>query len=153
MVLKDRNIRCSSLKLTILTEKNKNEYLRIHNDAFKEVPNGGSLTESKIDEYIKNTDDNNYFYIAIKNNEMIGILQFNIENQVGEFELGLIKEARGKGYGKHLLETAINLLNLREVVEINLIVITRNTLAYNMYKNRDFQESKLINEWFEIGIG
>ncbi|SHI04217.1 GNAT family N-acetyltransferase [Clostridium grantii] len=152
MILKDRKIRDLPLNLTILTEENKNEYLRIHNDAFKEVPNGGTLTESKVDEYIKNADDNNCYYIVTINNEMIGMLQFNIEERVGEFELGLIKEARGKGYGKRLLETAINFLNSREVTEINLIVITKNTPAYNMYINRGFKESELINEWFEINV-
>ncbi len=35
-------------------------------------------------------------------------LQFNIQEGVGEFDLGLIKEVRGKGYGNWLLETAIS---------------------------------------------
>ena len=78
-------------------------------------------------------------------------MEFNIKDGVGEFDLGLIKAARGKGYGKQLLETAINFLNSKEVTEISLTVITKNTLAYNIYKKRGFKENKLISDWFVLG--
>lgn len=150
MTLEDRKIRCSPLKLVTLSENNKKEYLAIYNDSFKEVPNGTTLTEREIDDYINKSDENKYYFIVLINNAMAGFLQFNIEDGVGEFDLGLINSARGKEYGKQLLETAIDFLNSNEVIEISLIVITKNTLAYNMYKKRGFKESKLISNWFQI---
>ena len=150
MTLDDRRVKYSPLNLVKLSEHNKKEYLMIYNDAFKEVPNGATLTESEIDEYIKKADENNCYYIATINNDMVGFLQFNIEEGVGEFDLGLIKVARGKGYGKLLLETAISFLNSKKVTEISLIIITKNILAYDMYKKRGFKESKLVSEWFQI---
>lgn len=149
MTLDNIRIKYPPLSLVKLSEENKKEYLKIYNDAFKEVPNGATLTESEIDEYIKKADEDNY-YIAIINNEMIGFLQFNIKEEVGEFDLGLIKSARGKGYGKLLLETAISFLNSKKVKEICLIVMTKNTLAYDMYKKRGFKESKLVSDWFQL---
>lgn len=150
MTLGDRRVKYSPLNLVKLSEHNKKEYLMIYNDAFEEVPNGATLTESEIDEYIKKADENNCYYIATINNDMVGFLQFNIEECVGEFDLGLIKVARGKGYGKLLLETAISFLNSKKVTEISLIVITKNILAYDMYRKRGFKESKLVSDWFQI---
>lgn len=150
MTLNDRKTRYSPLNLIKLAENNKKEYLFINNDAFREVPNGSTLSEGEVEEYIKKSDENNYCFIVTMNKDNIGFLKFNIENGVGEFDLGLVKTARGKGYGKKLLETAISFLNSKQVAEISLIVITKNTLAYDMYKKRGFKESKLISNWFEL---
>lgn len=150
MTLEDRKNRYSPLKLVKLSEDNKKEYLVIYNDAFKEVPNGATVVESEVNEYIKTADENNCYYIAKVENDMVGFLQFNIKDGVGEFDLGLIKAARGKGYGKKLLETAISFLNSKEVSEISLLVITKNNLAYDMYKKRGFKESELLSDWFEL---
>lgn len=150
MTLEDRKIRYSPLKLVKLSEDNKKEYLVIYNDAFKEVPNGATVIETEVNEYIKTADENNCYYIAKVENDMVGFMQFNIKDGVGEFDLGLIKAARGKGYGKQLLETAISFLNSKEVSEISLLVITKNNLAYDMYKKRGFKESELLSDWFEL---
>lgn len=150
MTLEDRMVYYTPLNLIKLSENNKNDYLRIHNDAFKEVPNGAALTEKEVEKYIKESDENNCYYIATMNNEKVGLLQFNIQEGIGEFELGLIKAARGKGYGKLLLETAINFLNERKVEEINLIVITKNIVAFDMYTKRGFKESEVVSEWFQL---
>lgn len=152
MTLNDRKTRYLPLNLIKLAENNKKEYLFINNDAFREVPNGSTLSEGEVEEYIKKSDENNCCFIATMNKDNIGFLKFNIENGVGEFDLGLVKTVRGKGYGKKLLETAISFLNSKQVAEISLIVITKNTLAYDMYKKRGFKESKLISDWFELQI-
>ena len=150
MTLEDRGVNYTPINLIKLSEQNKKEYLIIYNDAFKEVPNGASLTEKEVEEYIKKDDENNSYYIATMNNDKIGFLQFNIQEGIGEFDLGLIKAVRGKGYGKLLLETAISFLNAKKVAEISLIVITKNTVAFDMYKKRGFKESELASEWFQL---
>jgi GNAT superfamily N-acetyltransferase len=150
MILQDRKIKLSPFKLEKLTEENKNEYIKINNDAFYAVPNGGTLTKYKVNEYIKETNENNYYFIAKLNDVNIGFVQFHIENGVGEFDLGLIKIMQGKGYGKKLLETAIYFLNLKEVNDICLTVITKNKVAYEMYKKRGFIEIEILNDWFEL---
>ncbi len=150
MILQDREIKLSPFKLEKLTDENKNEYIKINNDAFYDVPNGGTLTKYKVNKYINETDENNYYFIAKLNDVNIGFVQFHIENGVGEFDLGLVKIMQGKGYGKKLLETAIYFLNLKEVNDICLTVITKNKVAYEMYKKRGFKEIELLNDWFEL---
>lgn len=150
MSLDDRKVKYPPLNLVKLSKQNKKEYLTIYNDAFKEVPNGKTLTESQVEEYVKKADEDNCYYIATMNDDKIGFLQFNIEDCIGEFDLGLIKAARGKGYGKLLLEAAIYLLNAKEVAEISLIVVTKNIIAFDIYKKRGFKESELVSEWFQL---
>jgi len=150
MTLEDRRVKYTPFNLAKLSEKNKKEYLIIYNDAFKEVPNGATLKEKEVEEYIKKADENNCYYIATMNNDKVGFLQFNIQEGVGEFDLGLIKAVRGKGYGKLILETAISFLNTKKVAEISLIVITKNTVAFDMYKKRGFKESELVSDWFQL---
>ncbi len=150
MALENRRVKYTPLNLIELSEQNNKEYLIIYNDAFKEVTNGATLTEDEVEEYTKNADEDNGYYIAIMNNDKIGFLQFNIKDGVGEFDLGLIKAARGKGYGKLILETAINFLNEKKAAEINLVVITKNIVALDMYKKRGFKEVELVSEWFQL---
>ncbi|MCT4597116.1 MAG: GNAT family N-acetyltransferase [Vallitalea sp.] len=149
MILEDRTIKYSPLDLVKLSEENKKEYLNIYNDAFEEVPHGATLTENEVDEYISKANEN-YHYIVKGNNENIGFIKLYIKDGVGEFDIGLIKSARRKGYGKLLLETAIGLLNDNKVKEIGLIVITKNTIAYNMYAKRGFTQSKVTSNWFQL---
>lgn len=150
MTLEDRSVNYTPLNLIKLSEQNKKEYLAIYNDAFKEVPNGATLSEEEVDEYISNANENNCYYIAAMNNDKVGFLQFNIHEGVGEFDIGLIKNFRGKGYGRLLLETAIDFLNAKKVEEISLVVITKNIVAFDMYKKRGFKEIELLSEWFQL---
>jgi len=150
MHLDNRGIQCPTLNLIPLSERNKLEYLRIYNDAFEEVPNGETLVEEDINEYIKDTDENKSYFIAEANRENIGFIQFDLESDKGQFDLGVLKAYRGKGYGRQLLETAIHYLNLRNTAQASLMVITKNVLAYEMYKRRGFKESKILSHWFEL---
>ena len=150
MHLENRAIQCPTLSLIPLSESNKLEYLRIYNDAFEEVPNGETLVGEDIDGYIKDTDENKSYFVVKANQENIGFIQFDLEGDKGQFDLGVLKSYRGKGYGKQLLETAIDYLNAKDTPQVSLMVITKNGLAYEMYKRRGFKVSKVLSHWFEL---
>jgi ribosomal protein S18 acetylase RimI-like enzyme len=150
MILEDRVHRYTPFNLVALSENNKREYLSIYNDAFYDVPNGATVTENEVEDYIKNANEKNSYYIVLINNEMAGFIQFNIVDNTGEFDLGLAKAARGQGFGKQLLETAISFLNSKKVEQIKLMVATKNILAYELYKKRGFIEYKIHSDWFEL---
>ncbi|GFZ31387.1 hypothetical protein CSC2_19130 [Clostridium zeae] len=150
MTLDSREITIPTLALIPLSEENKKQYLDINNDAFSEAPNGSTLYANEVDEYIKKADDNNCYFIVKQNGHEIGFLLFEIKDGKALFDLGLRKAFRGKGYGKMLLETAIDFLDKKQVEEIGLIVITKNTLAYNMYIKRGFKKQRVLSKWFQI---
>lgn len=51
---------------------------------------------------------------------------------------------------KEFLETAINFLIKKSSENIEVIVIEKNKLAYNMYTKRGFKEKEVLNYWLEI---
>lgn len=150
MYLEDRDLRESCLSLTPLSQENKLEYLRIYNDSFSDMPHGTVLDINGVREHLEKADNENYYFIVRANDLHIGFLNCTIENNEGFFDIGLCKNYRGKGYGKQLLETAINFLNEKKLQKIYLIVIEKNIIAYNMYKKRDFKEESTLSNWIII---
>lgn len=152
MKLNDDKIKYRQLKLKELSHANKLIYKEIYNDIFKYIPNGATITERELEENIKLKDNNNEYFIVMNDENIdIGILDISIKDKIGSFDLGLKKEFRNKGYGKRLLETAIEFLSKKEnVEEINLLVISKNKLAYEMYKKRGFEDKYIFSYWYEV---
>lgn len=147
MKLLDDKIYHKPLKLKELSNENKLEFKDIHDDVFLHIPNGASISEKEVDEKLECKDS--YQFIVMNENDInIGMLDFSIDGDIGSFDLGLIKEYRGRGYGKRLLDTAIDFLTPR-VKEINLLVISKNTLAYDMYKKRGFIDKEIYSYWYD----
>lgn len=150
MNLDDVSLKAPLLDLIQLTNYNKEKYLVTFNDSFNDMPHGTCLDISGVLEYIEKTDICNHYFMVSKNEKIIGFMNCSIENGEGSFDIGLCKEYRGLGYGKSLLETAINFLNNQTVDKIFLIVIEENSKAYTMYKKRGFKEDSILSYWIKI---
>lgn len=78
-------------------------------------------------------------YIAILNDEIIGIGSANFEGEdVSIFRLGLVPEYRGMGYGKELLSLIIDNLLKRGRMDITIEVNSKNAEALGLYKKSGF---------------
>ncbi len=150
MYLEDREKKENCLNLISLSEKNKVEYWGAYNDSFNDMPHGSYIYINEVEEYLSKANNENYYFMVSTDNTTIGFMNCVIENGQGIFDIGLRKAYRGKGYGKRLLETAIDFLNEKKVYKINLIVIEKNQIAYNMYKKRGFKEESVISYWIKI---
>ncbi|MPQ44935.1 GNAT family N-acetyltransferase [Clostridium tarantellae] len=150
MSLEYKDANSTSLELVSLTPNNKNEYMKIFNKSFSDMPHGTYLNNKRLNENLNNIDENNYYFMVSNNNKIIGFMNCIIKNNEGMFDIGLCNEFRGRGYGKQLLETAINFLIKKRVKKISLIVIEKNEKAYNMYKKRGFIEDSIVSYWIEL---
>lgn len=150
MNLDDASLKAPLLDLIPLTHDNKEKYLEVFNDSFSDMPHGTYSDISGVEEYIKKSDDCNYYFMVSIKDMIIGFMNCSIENKEGSFDIGLCKEYRGVGYGKSLLETAINFLNNKNIDKIFLIVIEENSKAYTMYKKRSFKEDSTLSYWIKI---
>jgi GNAT superfamily N-acetyltransferase len=150
MNLDDVSLKAPLLDLIPLTNYNKEKYLVAFNDSFNDMPHGSCLDIGGVLEYIEKADFCNHYFMVSKNEKIIGFMNCSIENGEGSFDIGLCKEYRGVGYGKSLLETAINFLNNQNVDKIFLIVIEENSKAYTMYKKRGFKEESILSYWIKI---
>ena len=150
MKLNDRIIREKTLNLEELTKENSKRYQEVYNDSFSDMPHGTWLDNEGLNECLNNKNNDKYYFMVKDNNEIIGFMNAEIENNKGMFDIGLCKRYRNKGFGKKLLETAIKFLNDKGVDKIELIVIEKNKIAHNMYKKRGFIKENTISEWIEL---
>lgn len=152
MTLEDKESNGEILDLIPLCEENLEEYLSLHNAAFKDMPHGSCITLEKVKGQLEEVATKNFdFFIVCHKGDNVGVMEIDIdENNKGIFDIGLIKEYRGKGYGKKLLETAINFLVNKDVDQICLTVIEKNKIAFGMYKKRGFIISKIISDWTQL---
>lgn len=147
MYLKDRKKRNKILHIENLNEENKSEYMRLYNNAFNNMPHGASLDENELNEFLNDNYQRNYYFIVSSEDENLGVLNVTIDGNEGTFDIGLSNEYRGIGYGKQLLETAIDFLEKKNIEKIYLVVIGINEIAYKMYKKRGFEEERVLSFW------
>ena len=150
MTLEDRNMREEVLELVSLTEENMEEYIEVYNDSFKDMPHGTFIDSNECKEYLEKSNDENYYFFGSMDGVNIGFMNCTIEKGEGTFDIGLCKRYRGQGYGKRILETAIDFLNKRKVDKVRLIVIEKNSRAFEMYKKRGFKVESILSSWIEI---
>ncbi|MGL5416343.1 MAG: GNAT family N-acetyltransferase [Clostridium sp.] len=149
MKLENRKTVDTTLELISLSEDNKVEYLDIFNRSFSDMPHGCYYESEDIEKYLKDNSLNRYYLVSDKNN-MIGFMNIDICENTGSFDIGLCKEYRGVGYGKKILEKAIETLNKMKVEKVTLIVIGENKIALNMYLKRGFKIELSLGDWIKI---
>ena len=146
MKLTETTLRHSTLELEPLCENNREEYMKTFNESFGLIPNGGTITLEEVTDYL-NRETEEYFIVKDSANT-IGILELFPESEDDHFVIGISPVHQGKGYGKHILETAIDELSKRGISEILMDVITRRQKAFEMYKKRGFEVVKVYTQWF-----
>ncbi|WP_024613524.1 GNAT family N-acetyltransferase [Clostridium sp. Ade.TY] len=150
MEIDDKTLKEDTLKLEELDDENKFEYMDLYNRSFSQMPHGASLDENELNEYLNESYTGNHYFIVLNGDEKIGVMNVYVEANNATFDIGLSKEFRGKGYGKRLLETAIQFLVEQKIENIYLIVIEVNKIAYNMYKKRGFKEKEVLSYWVKL---
>lgn len=150
MILNNREKTNDILDKIKLSKENIEDYVDVYNKSFMDMPHGTYIEIEDGRGYLENKNHNEDYFIVLDKGESIGFLNTTIEGNKGFFDIGLVKKYRGKGYGKKLLETAIQYLNEKEVEEICLTVIEKNNIAYEMYKKRGFRVYKKLSDWIEL---
>ncbi|WP_338608971.1 GNAT family N-acetyltransferase [Clostridium baratii] len=150
MTLQDRTKKEKVLNIEEINKENKLEYMRLYNESFNNMPHGASLDEEEANEYLNENNTGNKYFIVSNSKENIGVLNTTIKGKQGTFDIGLSSKFRGKGYGKRLLETAIDFLESKDIKNVYLIVIETNKIAYKMYKKRGFMEDRVLSYWISL---
>ncbi len=91
-------------------------------------------------------------FYAIENDKVVGWVDINAsENPMlchrGFLGMGLLKEYRGQGLGKQLLNEAINHARNIGLEKVELSVYTTNYSAISLYKKIGFKEIGLIKHY------
>ncbi|HEY5587316.1 MAG TPA: GNAT family N-acetyltransferase [Candidatus Paceibacterota bacterium] len=147
MVMKTNN----DIELKPLCILNAHEYMDIHNDAFKNSPNGGTIDEVEVKDYIvQNANNEDLIGICFAQKKPCGIYELSIDGDTGWVDiLAIAPVYQNSGLGKSLLVKCIKKLYEQNLDEVKLLVITSNNIAVNMYKASGFEMEKVFSYWFE----
>jgi len=81
-------------------------------------------------------------FIATEGKELIGILTYvELETWIDLKILMVLKEYRGRGYGKELFEHAFEQL---QELNKSFYTVTRNSIVINLLKEKGFKETSLL---------
>ncbi|WP_461615456.1 GNAT family N-acetyltransferase [Clostridium sp. Marseille-QA1073] len=134
-----------------LTENNISEFRIIHNEAFKGIPNAGTLSEEEVENFIHQYKGNEELIGIVKENGVnAGIYMLaDIDNEGWIDNIGVLSSFRKNGIGKAIINKSIQLLKKRNVRAIKLLVVSSNEVAYNFYDKYEFKEELIFSKWFE----
>ncbi len=121
-------------------------------DRYKDYPiNSDDINNN----YIECMEDNNFYpFTLVDNNKVIGhLIMRHPNNDKDIIRLGFIivdHSIRGKGYGKALINEAINYaINNYRPREINLGVFTNNSSAYYCYQKIGFETIRIDKDVYK----
>lgn len=148
--------KCSSqgnmaqLDFVVLENDNMDEYVRIHNNAFRRAPNGGDISLEELKKDIEECADKpELIGLARYNGTYAGIYCLEMKDGTGWINaIGIHEDYLKKSFGEELVRKCMDILNSFEVREIKLTVISSNERAYNLYKKLGFVIDEVISTWF-----
>jgi predicted acetyltransferase len=95
---------------------------------------------------------NEVTYMIELNKEIIGKIRIEYsDNSAFIYGFGILPNFRGKGYGKLALKQALNLINDKNIYDVELDVECKNNTALNLYKACGFKEQSVMN-YYEYSL-
>jgi ribosomal protein S18 acetylase RimI-like enzyme len=139
------------IELVDLSTSNSKQYMNIQNEAFINSPNGGTIDQVEVMDYIvKYANNQNLIGLCCFETKPCGMYELSLDAEIGWIDtLAVSPECQKKGIGKLLLMSCIERLWEKNVEVIKLLVITSNEIAVKMYKENGFEEEAVFSYWFE----
>ena len=102
--------------------------------------------EENIKEIYMQVDDSSINYIAELKEKIIGKIRIEkIDNEGFIYGFGVLPDFRGKGYGREILSSALDILKKENVDNIFLEVATENKNALGLYESCGFEEISVMD--------
>lgn len=149
---KDTGLKANNhIELVPLSISNSKKYMNIQNEAFKDSPNGGSIDEVEVKDYIiQYANNEDLIGLCFAENKPCGVYELSIDGNIGWIDtLGIMPKYQKRGLGNALMIKCIKKLYEKKLEEIKLLVITTNEIAVKMYKENGFEEETVFSYWFE----
>jgi ribosomal protein S18 acetylase RimI-like enzyme len=139
------------IELVNLFVSNSKQYMNIQNEAFIHSPNGGTIDQVEVMDYIvKYANNQDLIGLCYFEKKPCGMYELSLDGDIGWIDtLAVSPECQNKGIGKLLLMNCIGRLWEKHVEEIKLLVITSNAVAVKMYKENGFEDETVFSYWFE----
>ncbi len=141
----------NELNLIPLEESTLEEFVEVHNQAFKDTTNGANLSLAEAQELLLQYNEYRELIGIVKKAEnTIGIYMLAMVDKVGWIDnIGILEKYRGKGYGKALMNKSISKLLSYNPMDIKLLVMSSNNIAYSFYMDYGFMIDEIFSLWYE----
>ncbi len=134
-----------ALPLVRVTSDNAQDYLHIYQQSFYPIAHASSLSLEELLEQLPYE----LKFIAYHDDTAVGFVNFEISDGNGFFDMGLLPEFQNQKLGIKLLNSAISYL-MDQKTTINLIVIEKNSRAYDLYRKHGFEIKKVMTYWTDV---
>ncbi len=100
-------------------------------------------------------DETPLWFLATHSGVAVGVLCLSMQpdDTVELTYLGIVPEARGRGYGEEILRFALNRATTENAPAIQLSIDARNAPALRLYRKHGFDETARRKVYLAIGIG
>lgn len=118
-----------------------NKYNKQWFDCFVEFSNLSKNNAQVLNEMLKNTPMNNYYFLISNDESIVGCgLGVVEERYFGIFDIYINKAYQGQGFGKKLLKAMLNYGKELSLETAYLQVVDENTIAKSLYQSLGFKE-------------
>lgn len=99
-----------------------------------------------IEKRFTELEDNFISYLAEINSQIVGKIHISImDNEWFIYGFGVLPDFRGKGYGREILTSTLDILNKKNVADIFLEIATQNRNALALYESCGFEEISVMD--------
>lgn len=100
-------------------------------------------------------DETPLWFLATHASVAVGVLCLSLQpdNAVELTYLGIVPEARGRGFGEEILQYALDRATVEMAYAIHLSIDARNAPALRLYRKHGFDETARRKVYLAIGIG
>lgn len=139
------------IKLRLATNEDANEIDKqssvYFGDPIKDVPvDNDDETEVNIQKPLIQEEDNFISYMAEFDGKIIGKIHLSITNNNGFiYGFGVLPDFRGNGFGREILNLAMDILKKKNVENIFLDVECQNKTALELYESCGFEEISVMD--------
>lgn len=136
------------LTLEPLTREKGGQFLAIYNASFFDVPNSATYGRDDLAQILGPEYRCGF---ALLDGVPVGIYECGFKKENPEIgSIGLTKDARGKGLGRELLLSVMDMLSDMGCTRVWLQVSTANESAYPLYRSVGFVQERLLSHWYEV---
>lgn len=133
-----------------LDQNNIKDFQSVHNAAFLLAPNGASIEDRELQEYLDKYSDNDLAGIYCQDGTAAGVYMLKLDGDEGYIEgIGAAPEFHGGGIGKKLLLRSIQVLQEAGAKKIGLSVFDNNSRALGLYLKTGFEAEREHSVWLE----
>lgn len=143
-----REIYEDAVAIDLLTLEYAEAFATIMTEAFKDSPNGATVT---VEDAKKQAEENDLCGVISVGSTAVGAFELTLKDEIGWIDtLAVAPSNQNKGYGRLLFRSVQNYLWERGAKELKMCVFDTNKIAFDLYLKHGFTRGQLLSKWYSL---